>query len=104
MFALNTNRHCVNIEKLPDIFKKQTNIEAHRINTSIKITAAFLNLFSSKSYNISRFYSKEIEQKLIVLLQKERYDIIQLESLFTAPYINAIRKHSKAKVVLRAHN
>ncbi len=104
VFALNTTRHFADIGKLPEVFRRQTNIEAHKIDTSIKIIPAFLNLFSSKSYNISRFYSKEVELKLIELLQKESFDVIQLESLFTAPYIKAIREHSKAKIVLRAHN
>lgn len=104
MFALNTTRHFIDIDKLPEVFRSQTNIEGHKIDTSIKIIPAFLNLFSSKSYNISRFCSKEVEQKLIELLKKGDFDVIQLESLFTAPYITAIRKNSKAKIVLRAHN
>ena len=38
------------------------------------------------------------------ILQESDFDIIQLESIFVAPYIPVIRKHSKAKIVLRLHN
>jgi glycosyltransferase involved in cell wall biosynthesis len=38
------------------------------------------------------------------ILNESKFDIIQLESLFMAPYIDTIRKYSSAKVVLRAHN
>jgi glycosyltransferase involved in cell wall biosynthesis len=41
---------------------------------------------------------------LIELLQKETFDIIQLEGLYLTQYISAIRKYSHAKVVLRSHN
>ncbi len=38
------------------------------------------------------------------MLQENKYDVIQLESLFMMPYLSCIRKNSKAKVVMRAHN
>jgi glycosyltransferase involved in cell wall biosynthesis len=37
-------------------------------------------------------------------LKKNQFDIVQLESLYLAPYIDIIRNNSTAKVVLRAHN
>ncbi|MBL4658004.1 MAG: glycosyltransferase family 4 protein [Flavobacteriales bacterium] len=45
-----------------------------------------------------------MNQKLIGILKTEQFDIVQLESLFVAPYLETIRKYSKAKVVLRSHN
>jgi glycosyltransferase involved in cell wall biosynthesis len=41
---------------------------------------------------------------LIEILQKENYDVVQIETIFLTPYISTIRKYSKAKIVLRAHN
>ncbi|MEP6647919.1 MAG: glycosyltransferase, partial [Saprospiraceae bacterium] len=34
----------------------------------------------------------------------EKFDIIQLETLYLAPYVDTIRRHSNARVVMRAHN
>jgi glycosyltransferase involved in cell wall biosynthesis len=38
------------------------------------------------------------------VLDKEQFDVVQLEMLFMAPYVETIREHSKAMIVLRAHN
>lgn len=79
-------------------------INAQFIDTSIKPIKAFNSLIKNESYNISRFYNKNFEHELIIKLKKEKFDIIQLESLFVTPYINAIRKNTKAKIVYRSHN
>jgi polysaccharide biosynthesis protein PslH len=104
VLAINTPKHFVDIETLPKDYRSNTNIEAVFIDTGIKVIPAFLNLFSSESYNVSRFYSPEFDDKLKALLSSETFDIILLESLFVSMYIPAIRKISKAKIVLRAHN
>jgi glycosyltransferase involved in cell wall biosynthesis len=61
-------------------------------------------LFSNRSYHIERFVDAGFEAKLIEILQSGRFDIIQLETLYLAPYIPVIRRYSHAAVVLRAHN
>lgn len=104
VLAINTAKHFVNIEEVDLSYRNKTNYQLVFIDTAIKPLDAFFNLFSSKSYNISRFYSAEFEQVLIKKLQEEDYDIIHLETLWVTPYIDVIRKHSKAKVVLRSQN
>jgi glycosyltransferase involved in cell wall biosynthesis len=63
-----------------------------------------MNLFSSESYFVSRFHFQDFEDALIKKLQTTQFDIIQLEGLFMGVYIPVIKKYSKAKIVLRAHN
>lgn len=104
IFAVNTKKHFIDIEKLPLHYRSATNIEAVFIDTKIRIAKAFLNLFTNKSYNIDRFYSKTFEKKLIELLKCQTFDIVQLEGLYMSMYVDAIRQHSNAKIVLRAHN
>lgn len=104
VLAISTAKHPVNIDSLPEDYLVHTKFESVFIDTSIKLKNAFFNLFSSKSYNIERFISKDLTKKLIAILEKENFDIIILESLFVAPYIESIKKISKAKIVLRAHN
>ena len=79
----------------PD-YQTKTNFQTVFIDTSIKPLDAFFNLFSRKSYNIIRFYSKEFERALEALLIKEKFDIIHLETLWVTPYVEAIRKKTKA--------
>lgn len=104
VLAINTQKHFTEIEDLPAAYRAQTNIEAVFIDTSVKVLPAFFNLFSTGSYNVSRFYSSAFEEKLVAILKSESYDVVQLESLFVSMYIPAIRKHSNAKIILRAHN
>ncbi len=104
VLAINTPKHLVEMNELPAEYHSKTNIEAVFVDTSVKLAGVFLNLFSSKSYNVSRFYSSAFEKKLIELLTAEKYDVVQLESIYVSIYVDAIRKYSSAKVVLRAHN
>jgi polysaccharide biosynthesis protein PslH len=104
VLAINTRKHFIEINDLPDDYRKNTSIEAVFIDTSVKPFNAFLNLFTSKSYNIERFIHLDFEKKIIEILQSDMYDIIQLETLFVCPYIETIRKYTNAKIIYRAHN
>ena len=80
------------------------NIQAIDINTDIQVFQAMVNLFQKESYFVSRFYNKKFERVLQEYLNKNSYDIIQLESLYSALYIPQIRRYSAAKIILSAHN
>ncbi len=104
LFPLNTHKHHVEPSSLPAYLKRDFHFQSASIDTKISIGGILKNLFSEGSYNVERFYSKEVEGKLEEILKNNVFDIIQLESLYTTPYINVIRRFSKAKIVLRAHN
>lgn len=104
MFALNTKKHHVDPKTLPAYFKENFSFSSAEIDTKVSIAGIIKNLFSKGSYNVDRFYSKQVEEKLEEILRNNSFDVIQLETLFTAPYIHVIRRNSKAKIVLRAHN
>lgn len=104
VLAVNTAKHFANIEDVDINYRNKTNYQLVFIDTSIKPIDAFLNLFSNKSYNISRFYSLDFEKVLIEKLKMDDYDVVQLETLWVTPYIDVIRKYSKAKIVLRSQN
>jgi glycosyltransferase involved in cell wall biosynthesis len=104
LFAMNTIKHYAEIEHTPVECNHYHKIYSVEVDNQIKYVDAFLNLFSGDSYHISRFVSKEFNNKLIEILQKEDFDIIQLETLYLTPYIKTIRKYSKAKIILRSHN
>ncbi|MGP8214356.1 MAG: glycosyltransferase family 4 protein [Bacteroidia bacterium] len=104
MLAMNTSKHYVEIKDIPDKFKTSTQLETVDIDNSISPVKALIALLKRESYNVSRFDSKEFGEKLRQILEKETYDVIQLEGLYLAPYISIIRKFSTAPIVMRAHN
>jgi glycosyltransferase involved in cell wall biosynthesis len=104
VLAINTPKYFINYNEIPEDYKRNTAYESIYIDTNIKISKAFFNFFSVKSYHVERFISKEFNSKIIQIISYDTFDIIQLESIFVAPYIDTIKKYSKAKIVLRTHN
>lgn len=104
VLAMSTPKSFIKSNEVNPDYQTKTNFQTVFIDTSIKPLDAFFNLFSRKSYNIIRFYSKEFERALEALLIKEKFDIIHLETLWVTPYVEAIRKKTKAKIVYRSHN
>ncbi|MBC7411366.1 MAG: glycosyltransferase [Bacteroidia bacterium] len=104
MAVLNTNKHHINFTDIPEHLREQAQIYLIDINTDVNKKDAFLNLFTTQSYNVQRFVSMEYEALVVDLCKKNKYDIIIFESIFVAPYLSAIRSVSTAKCVLRAHN
>ena len=104
VLAVNSNKYKVDISSIPEDYRKKTGIELVYINLSIRPFAAFLNLFSSRSYHVERFISCDFENTLIRILHSEKFDIVQLEMMYMSPYVGIVRKYSNARIVLRTHN
>jgi glycosyltransferase involved in cell wall biosynthesis len=104
ILTINTIKHPFDISLFPKEFIEKTKIESVFVDTKLNIVDAFSNLVTYDSYNISRFFSPDFNNLLIKTLQKNKFDVILLESLFTTPYLNTIRAHCKSKVILRSHN
>jgi polysaccharide biosynthesis protein PslH len=104
ILTLSTQKHPFLKNRLTDNYLRTTKIEAVDISTDINPKDALVNLFTKKSYNITRFFSLEFENKIRTTLQQNVFDIIQLESLFVVPYLSVVRKYSNSKIVYRAHN
>lgn len=104
VLAVNDKKFHVSEADIPDDYKHKTHIELIDVDLRVKPLRAFLNLFTKKSYHVERFISKDFTKRLEAVLKAEHFDIVQLEMLYMAPYVEVIRKHSKALVVLRAHN
>ncbi|KAA9326017.1 glycosyltransferase family 4 protein [Adhaeribacter soli] len=100
LLAINTPKHF----QPASVMENVARVIAIPVNTDLSKRKAFLNLFKSVPYNLERFISREVESALTELLQKETFDIIQVEGLFMAYYVDVIRKYSKAPVIMRSHN
>jgi len=84
--------------------KGRINFRVYDIDTTVSLLDVAVNLFSKTSFNIDRYYDPEFEKMLIREVRETAYDIIQFEGLMVSLYLSAIRKHSKAKLIYRAHN
>lgn len=104
VLTMSTHKHPFDAKQVPSDILHKTEMEAVEMDTRIRPFDAFFNLFSSKSYNIERFFSEDFEKRLKDILRENEFDIIHLESIFCTPYLDVIRAHSKAKIVVRAHN
>ncbi len=104
ILAINSEKFNVKESDIPEDYKKKTGIELIDVDLSVKPMGAFLNLFSQKSYHVERFISDDFKKRLAEILDKEQFDVVQLEMLYMTPYVDTIRQHSKAMIVLRAHN
>ena len=104
ILAINSEKYNVKASDIPEEYRQKTGIELIDVDLTVRPLKAFLNLFSKKSYHVERFISDDFKKRLTEVLKKEQFDVVQLEMLFMAPYVETIREHSKAMIVLRAHN
>lgn len=104
LLSMNTIKHYTNIDELPKEYNHYKEIHVTELDNRVKVWDAIRNLFSPKSFHVSRFESKQYEEKLIELLQNNEYDIVQLETLYLTPYMDTIRKYSNAIITMRSHN
>jgi len=104
VIAVDSYKYHVNLGEIPEEYRKQTRIELIDMNLRINPWKAFLNLFSGRSYHVQRFISSSFRNKLIEILKQESFDIVQFETLYVSPYLDTIRRYSRARIVLRAHN
>jgi glycosyltransferase involved in cell wall biosynthesis len=104
LVALNAKKnHHENNDDDKDLLSK-INYRAYNIDIGVSVLEVAMNLFSKTSFNIDRYYDTEFEKLLIRELKIRDYDIIQFEGLLVSLYLEAVRKHSKAKLIYRSHN
>ncbi len=100
LLSLNTKKHYHSPKPLESMAKVYT----VDIDTTVTGWGVLTGFFYEIPYNIRRFESAEFRNQLINLVKTEDFDIIQLEGVYLALYLEDIRKHCDSKVVLRAHN
>lgn len=105
ILAMNTYKRKFDVEKIPDELRKMIKFYAVDVDTKIKPLYFFVNLFQDVTYHIWRYGSSEkFKNLLIQILRNNKFDIVQIEGLYLAPYLKVIRENSTAKVILRSHN
>lgn len=91
--------------KLFDDPRLTDKLHAVFIDTSVSIVKAVKAFIQHKNFNLSRFKSDLFRSKLTTLLQQNSYDVIHVESLYVAVYIDTIKACApNSKIVYRSHN
>ena len=104
LITINTKKHYKSYNLVPEEFRQKSNYKSIYKDTGVSFIGLILNLFSSESYFVSRFFFKEFESELVKCLINNQFDIIHIEGIFMAPYIPIIKKYSNAKIAIRTHN
>ena len=105
VLTASTHTHPIRMDELAPNYIADTDLEAVRIETQLDIRDAYVALVNGDSYSISRFYAHHHAMVIKQALSRRRYDVVQLESLYTTPYIDTIRRHApNALISLRSHN
>jgi glycosyltransferase involved in cell wall biosynthesis len=101
LVAINTPKHSQPEDGMNGL-AKQFDVFVDTALSPIKLIKNLL--FSSIPYNVERFISANVEKQLIELLTTNIYDFIQVEGAFVAYYIDSIKKHTSAPILVRTHN
>ena len=99
-FTISTQKHPFR----PDAYPEGIHVESVEIDTRIKTLQSFKYLFKKGSYNVARFHSEEVTEKIEALIKKNTYDFVILDSLYATTYLSSIRKYFAGKIYLRSHN
>lgn len=102
--SIETSKHPFDLSNFPDSFIENNQPEAVKFETELRASKAVISLIKGSSYNLERFKNQSFSNKLKQLLTTEHYDVVLCESLYLLPFIETIRHHSKAKVIVRTHN
>ena len=103
VLTVETDKHPVP-SSLPTAYRDATHFESVYVDLGVKPLPAAVAMLCGESYHVKRYHSEAFARKLKEVLQQETFDIVHIESIFLTPYVPLIRKHSQAKVILRAHN
>ena len=107
LLAMNTKKHFTTVDsEVIESLPHYRMVKWVPIDTKVKVFQALTSLIEGSSYHLKRFIDLEFEQTLKEVLYDsgEHYDFVILESLYMVPYIEVIKKYSKAKIIFRSHN
>ncbi len=105
VILMSTQKHTMNASDIPPEFREKVHFEIVQVNTDFTLWGLLRNyVFSQRPFHAERFNIPAFRDRLEALLKKETFDIIQLDGLYLAEYLDTIKRNSDAKVVLRAHN
>lgn len=104
VLALHSDKHPALRDRMDEEYLRRTRFESVYVDLKPHLLDALVCVLCGESYHVKRFVSADFAARLREVLEEEEFDVVHVESIFLTPYVPLIRKHSRAKVVLRAHN
>lgn len=102
-FSFNTQKHFVDEKTLLERFSF-CKYYAVNINTNITPLNALVNLFTNRSFHLQRYENDSANEQLGKLLQTEKFDLVQIEGLYSAGFLETLRSNFNGHISYRAHN
>lgn len=102
-FTLKTHKHGFNSGAYPKEWTDKMGMASCYVNTRTSGFGAVYHLIQNKSYNVARFYDKNVVASLEKELDNFDFDVAILESIYLLPYLDCFKKRG-IKVVVRTHN
>lgn len=91
-------------DAIPDDLRGLVSMDTVLLDLRLRHIPALWNLMLGRSYHIARFQSRALNRRLTDLLAEREYDVVQFETPFLGSCLPLVRRLSKARIVLRAHN
>ena len=104
VLTVETDKHPVRVERMDAAYRERVGLESIYVDLSVRPLPAIGAMLCGESYHVKRYVSPAFAARLRAILEAEEFDVVHVESIFLTPYVPLIRKHSKACVMLRAHN
>ncbi len=101
--SLNPVKHRAETAALPDE-ARAVRLETVDHDTSLSVGGFLGSLLRGTSYNVDRFRSAAFERRVVAAIRAEPPDVVLLESLYLLPCLPALRRATRAPVVLRSLN
>jgi glycosyltransferase involved in cell wall biosynthesis len=105
LFAMNTSKHDKDVSEFQNELSHFNSTTFHNVNNNLSVLRLLKNLFfSSSPIHSERLKNTSFKKALISQIQLLDFDIVIMETVFASIYIDEIRLHSNAKLVIRCHN
>ncbi|MCL2245612.1 MAG: glycosyltransferase family 4 protein [Lentimicrobiaceae bacterium] len=102
--SIATPKHPIVFSEEFSDYQTKTRLESVFINTKITVLTVLKAFLKRTSLQVNRFFSKKMVQKLETILLQEKFDVVILESIFVGSYMETLKKHTQARILLRVHN
>jgi polysaccharide biosynthesis protein PslH len=101
-FTLSTQKHPFHRSAYPETLNTNY-IDAVEIDSSVTVLGALVSLIKNESYNVKRFISPKVKERLLEVIEEFQPEVAVLESIFVLPYLSLL-KEKGIRVIVRTHN
>lgn len=102
--CISTEKHPFSLPAYPAELQEKITIKSIFVSTKIKIYKALIALVKGESYSMSRFQSLDVTNEIKQLIEKKKFDLVILESLYSTGSLDFLIRQPNLKIIVRTHN